>query len=183
MQHVFCWVLRSETNNIRPLHRRHHGTYIRSFWLHFFSSTLSLFHFHFHSFSLQYLNIFRHFLLLDCSVLYCNIVQFSEVQATVLPSTSPYSPVLHCSDQFQVPSLAGVGASFQFVVRDSPSARRDLVVATGKLRGDVLLHGLCTPFHPLCWWCLSFSLRFTTSMCRVNDVGVTALEEGEACPS
>jgi hypothetical protein len=34
-----------------------------------------------------------------------------------------------------VPSLAGVGASFQYVIRDSPSARKDLILANGKLRG------------------------------------------------
>jgi small ligand-binding sensory domain FIST len=46
-----------------------------------------------------------------------------------------------------VPSLAGVGASFQYVVRDSPSARKDLVLANGKLRGDFFYFLLSTKNH------------------------------------
>ena len=42
-----------------------------------------------------------------------------------------------------------MGASFQFVVRDSPSARRDLIVATGKLRGDTGKHLDILPYCSL----------------------------------
>ena len=66
------------------------------------------------------------------------------------------------SGSITVPSSPGLGASFQFCVRDSPAARQDLLLATGKL-GALLADAAAGGSQPL-------ALMMVGSMERGNKV-------------